>query len=122
MARDIARCHHEKFDGSGYPAGLAGTDIPLCGRIVALADVYDALTTKRVYKPAFSHEAAVAIIREGRGRHFDPDIVDAFEANQARFVAIREQFAVREEQEAQAIARRQAELVLPLVTSGLPRS
>ncbi len=113
MARDIARCHHEKFDGSGYPAGLAGEAIPLCGRIVALADVYDALTTKRVYKPAFSHETAVAIIREGRGRHFDPDIVDAFEANLERFVAIREQFAEREEQEAQAIAQRQAELVLP---------
>ncbi len=112
MARDIARCHHEKFDGSGYPAGLAGEDIPLCGRIVALADVYDALTTKRVYKPAFSHEQAVAIIREGRGRHFDPDIVDAFDANEQRFVAIREQFAQREEQEAEAIAQRQAELVL----------
>ena len=111
MARDIARCHHEKFDGSGYPDGLAGEDIPLCGRIVALADVYDALTTKRVYKPAFSHEKAVAIIREGRGRHFDPDIVDAFEANEERFVAIREQLAQREEQEAQAIAQRQAELV-----------
>ena len=75
MARDIARCHHEKFDGSGYPAGLAGEDIPLCARIVALADVYDALTTKRVYKPAFSHAEAVALIREGRGRHFDPAIV-----------------------------------------------
>ena len=56
MARDIARSHHERFDGTGYPDGLAGDDIPLCGRIVALADVYNALTTKRVYKPAFSHE------------------------------------------------------------------
>ena len=92
--------------------GWRATDIPLCGRIVALADVYDALTTKRVYKPAFSHEKAVAIIREGRGRHFDPDIVDAFEANEERFVAIREQLTRREEQEAQAIAQRQAELVL----------
>lgn len=113
MARDIARCHHEKFDGSGYPNGLAGEDIPLCARIVALADVYDALTTRRVYKPAFSREKAVAIIREGRGRHFDPDIVDAFEANEERFVAIRTQLAQREEHEVQAIAQRQAELALP---------
>ncbi|MGO9111476.1 MAG: HD domain-containing phosphohydrolase [Thermoguttaceae bacterium] len=113
MAREIARCHHEKFDGSGYPNGLAGEEIPLCGRIVALADVYDALTTKRVYKPAFSHEKAAAIIREGRSRHFDPDIVDAFEANEARFVAIWNELAEREEQEAQAIAQRQAALVLP---------
>jgi putative two-component system response regulator len=112
MARDIARCHHEKFDGSGYPNGLSGEEIPLCGRIVALADVYDALTTKRVYKPAFSHDKAVAIIRAGRSRHFDPDIVDAFEANEARFMAIRGQFDRREEQEAQAIAQRQVELVL----------
>ncbi len=113
MAREIARCHHETFDGSGYPNGLAGEEIPLCGRIVALADVYDALTTKRVYKPAFSHEKAAAIIREGRSRHFDPDIVDAFEANEARFVAIWNELAEREEQEAQAIAQRQAALVLP---------
>jgi len=113
MAREIARCHHEKFDGSGYPNGLAGVDIPLCGRIVALADVYDALTTKRVYKPAFSHEEAAAIIREGRGRHFDPDIVDAFEANEEQFVAICEKFGQREEQEAEAIAQRQAEVALP---------
>ena len=81
-------------------------------RIVALADVYDALTTKRVYKPAFSHEEAVAIIREGRGRHFDPDIVNAFDANEERFVAIREQFARREEEEAEAIQKRTEELVL----------
>jgi putative two-component system response regulator len=113
MARDIARHHHEKFDGSGYPDGLKGEDIPLCARIVALADVYDALTTKRVYKPAFSRDKAVAIIREGRGRHFDPDIVDAFEANEERFVAIREQLARREEQETELIAQRQVELVPP---------
>ena len=110
MARDIARCHHEKFDGSGYPNGLAGEQIPLCARIVALADVYDALTTKRVYKPAFSHEKAVAIIREGRGRHFDPDIVDAFEAAESQFVAIGEQLDKREEQEAPAIAQEAPEV------------
>jgi len=98
MARDIAGSHHEKFDGSGYPHGLAGQNIPLCGRIVALADVYDALTTKRVYKDAFSHEKARGIILEGRGKHFDPAIVDAFLANERRFSAIRESFGDFEEE------------------------
>ena len=111
MAREIARHHHEKFDGTGYPDGLAGENIPLCARIVALADVYDALTTKRVYKDAFSHEKAVAIIREGRSRHFDPDIVDAFEANLDRFVEILKELTDRDEHEAQAIAARESELV-----------
>ena len=92
MARDIAFSHHEKFDGSGYPHGLRGEDIPLCGRIVAIADVYDALTTARVYKPAYSHEVAKNIILEGIGKHFDPEIVDAFIANEDRFVEIKEQF------------------------------
>lgn len=78
MARDIALSHHEKWDGSGYPLGIAGMDIPLSGRLVAVADVYDALTTKRVYKDAFSHEKAFEIIVDDRGRHFDPDVVDAF--------------------------------------------
>jgi putative two-component system response regulator len=78
MARDIAWTHHEKFNGSGYPRGLRGKQIPLCGRIVAVADVYDALTTKRVYKEAYSHETAFSIIIEGRGNHFDPDVVDVF--------------------------------------------
>ena len=90
MARDIALSHHEKFDGSGYPYGLKGDQIPLCGRIVAMADVYDALTTKRVYKPAFSHEKSRSIILEGSGRHFDPAIVDAFVQNEAKFIAIRQ--------------------------------
>lgn len=93
MARDIAFSHHEKFDGSGYPHGLSGQDIPLCGRIVALADVYDALTTKRVYKAAFSHEKARSIIIEGSGKHFDPAIVDAFVAHEDKFVAIRDRLA-----------------------------
>ncbi len=77
-ARDIAHCHHEKWDGSGYPCGLSGEDIPLSARIMAVADVYDALTCKRVYKPSMSHEMATDIIREGRGTHFDPVIVDGF--------------------------------------------
>ena len=112
MARDIARSHHERFDGTGYPDGLAGENIPLCGRIVALADVYDALTTKRVYKPAFSHEKARAIILKEMGTHFDPDIVGAFLENEDSFIAIAEQFAAREEFEAKALREPQAELAL----------
>ena len=78
MGREIAASHHEKWDGTGYPNGLAGEKIPLSGRLMALADVYDALRSPRVYKPAFSHEKAMSIICEGKGKHFDPDIVDAF--------------------------------------------
>ena len=93
MARDIALTHHENFDGSGYPNGLAGDDIPLCGRIVALADVYDALTTKRVYKDAYSHDVAKSMILEEAGRHFDPRIVDAFLETEDQFRAIQQQFS-----------------------------
>ena len=78
VAREIAHTHHEKWDGSGYPQGLIGDAIPLSGRLMALADVYDALISKRVYKPAFSHEKAKAIILEGEGTHFDPDVIAAF--------------------------------------------
>ncbi|MCL2641230.1 MAG: response regulator [Phycisphaerales bacterium] len=78
MARDIAASHHERFDGQGYPDGLAGEQIPLAARIFALADVYDALVSKRVYKPGFTHDVAKKIIRDGRGTQFDPDVVDAF--------------------------------------------
>ena len=88
MARDIAATHHERWDGSGYPAGLRGNAIPLCGRIVALADVYDALTSKRVYKSAMNHATARSIILEGSGKHFDPAIVQAFLAREADFIAI----------------------------------
>jgi putative two-component system response regulator len=77
-AREIAYSHQEKWDGSGYPEGLVGPIIPFSARLMAVADVYDALISKRVYKPPFPHEKAVEIIREGRGKHFDPEIVDAF--------------------------------------------
>jgi putative two-component system response regulator len=97
MARDIAQSHHEWFDGSGYPDGLVGDDIPLCGRIVALADVYDALRTKRVYKPAFTHAKAREVILDGLETHFDPDVVAAFLQNEGRFVDIFERFAARNE-------------------------
>lgn len=77
-ARDIAETHQEKWDGSGYPRGLKGDQIPISGRIMAIADVYDALISKRVYKAPFPHKTAVATIVDGRGSHFDPDMVDAF--------------------------------------------
>ncbi|WP_334154829.1 HD-GYP domain-containing protein [Tepidimonas sp.] len=78
MARDIAWTHHEKWDGSGYPRGLVGEAIPKAGRIVALADVFDALTSVRPYKRAWPVKEAVALLREQRGRHFEPRLVDAF--------------------------------------------
>ena len=78
IAREIAYTHQEKWDGTGYPQGLSGEEIPLSGRLMAVADVYDALISRRVYKPPMPHSKAVAIIEEGRGVHFDPDVVDAF--------------------------------------------
>lgn len=90
VARDIAYSHHEHWDGSGYPEGLAGHDIPLAARIMALADVYDALTTERPYKPAFSHARAVQMINTGRGTHFDPAVVSAFRALGDEIAAIAE--------------------------------
>ena len=93
MAHDIALSHHEKYDGTGYPYGLAGDQIPLCGRIMAVADVYDALRSKRVYKPAFSHKAAKTVILDGSGKHFDPDVVAAFAACESEFVSIGDQHA-----------------------------
>ena len=92
MGRDIAYFHHEKYDGSGYPYGAAAKEIPLPARIVALADVYDALSSKRPYKEPFDHERSKQIILEGRGTHFDPDVVDAFLSREARFVEIRTHF------------------------------
>ncbi|MEG3617136.1 HD domain-containing phosphohydrolase [Magnetovibrio sp. PR-2] len=91
-AREIAVTHHEKWDGSGYPNGLKGDGIPMSGRLMAVADVYDALISKRVYKPAFSHDKAMGIIRDGKGAHFDPDIVDALDAVEAEFQDIAAQF------------------------------
>lgn len=79
IAKDMAKYHHEKWDGTGYPEGLKGDEIPLCARVMAIADVYDALTTRRPYKKAFSHEEAVKIIMEGRGTNFDPILIDVFE-------------------------------------------
>ncbi|MCI5224182.1 MAG: HD domain-containing protein, partial [Candidatus Electrothrix sp. AR4] len=91
-ARDMVGSHHEKYDGAGYPRALAGDDIPLAGRIMAVADVYDALRTKRSYKKAFSHAETMQIMEteEGRGRHFDPDVYDALLCVEQRFKAIAE--------------------------------
>lgn len=93
MAADIARYHHEHFDGHGYPLGLAGEAIPLAARIAALADVYDALTTKRVYKEAFSHDKAVTIIVEGSGTQFDSEVVEAFLEHADEFRTLAETMA-----------------------------
>jgi PAS domain S-box-containing protein len=91
MGREIAFNHHEKWDGSGYPRGLKGEAIPLSARIIALADVYDALTTKRFYKEAFSHGKAKNMIVFLRSKHFDPQIVDAFLAVEDKFNRVREE-------------------------------
>lgn len=77
-ARGLIASHHEKFDGTGYPEGLSGDSVPLPARIMAVADVYDALRSKRVYKPPLSHEAAAEIIFQSAGSHFDPVVVEAF--------------------------------------------
>jgi putative two-component system response regulator len=91
FAKEIAYSHQEKWDGSGYPEGLAGEDIPLSGRLMAIADVYDALISRRVYKEPMSHEEAIDIISQGRDKHFDPDVTDAFlsVAEQCREIAAR---------------------------------
>jgi len=89
LGKEIAYYHHERWDGTGYPSGRRGDQIPLSARIVALPDVYDALTSKRAYKEAISHEEAVRIISSERGTHFDPDVVDGFLAEQETFRRIR---------------------------------
>lgn len=88
LAKEMSHFHHEKWDGTGYPGGLSGENIPLSGRIMALADVYDALISPRVYKQAFPHEVARSLIVELRGKHFDPDVVAAFLAVEEEFMRI----------------------------------
>jgi putative two-component system response regulator len=104
MAADIARCHHEHFDGKGYPSGLCGREIPLAARIVALADVYDALTSTRVYKTAFNAEVARSMIQDESGGHFDPAVVEAFQRRFDDFVAVRERLGSTAAQQDAAIA------------------
>lgn len=93
MAREIALTHHEKWDGSGYPNGLSGENIPVAGRIAALADVFDALTSERPYKNAWTVEEAVELIKENTGKHFDPALVEVFLRELPRIVEIKKAFA-----------------------------
>ena len=104
-AKEIALSHQEKWDGSGYPQGLAGEALPLSARLMAVADVNDALISRRVYKNSVPHEQAVAIIQEGRGVHFDPDITDAFVELQETFHAIAARFADSDDE----MSRKQAQ-------------
>ncbi len=103
MAARIALSHHEKWDGGGYPQGLKGEAIPIEARIVAIADVFDALTSVRPYKPAWEIDKAVRLLVDEKGRHFDPALVDAFIASLPAICAIKERFA-----EAPSPAERQA--------------
>ena len=109
MGREIAFNHHEKWDGSGYPRGLKGEAIPLSARIIALADVYDALTTKRFYKEAYSHAKSKKMIIELKGTHFDPEIVNAFLGVQDTFNRVRQEKLKQEtvliQQPVQALGR-----------------
>jgi putative two-component system response regulator len=92
LGETIAQSHHEKWDGSGYPDSLKGIEIPISSRITAIADVFDALTSKRPYKEPFSVEDALVIIRAGRGSQFDPDVVDAFFAIQDEILTIKKEY------------------------------
>lgn len=109
-AKEITYSHQEKWDGSGYPEGLIGNNIPLSARLMAVADVYDALISARVYKPAYTHENAVEIIRNGRGSHFDPDMVDAFLTLSQEFRRIAKRFADAEPARIAQIDRLAADL------------
>lgn len=97
IAKELVASHHEKWDGSGYPQGLAGSQIPVSARLVAIADVYDALISNKVYKDGVPHDKAVQVIFGERGGHFDPDMVDAFIEVQDEFAAIASRFADTEE-------------------------
>lgn len=97
IGKEISYHHHEKWDGSGYPKGLKGEEIPLSARLVALADVYDALTSDRIYKKAYTHQKAKEILLAERGRHFDPDVVDAFLLHENDFMSVRNAMQRRDE-------------------------
>ena len=103
FAREIAHSHQEKWDGTGYPEKLSGEDIPLSARLMAVADVYDALISRRAYKPAFSHAQALEVMRQGRGTHFDPDVLDAFFAVETEFARIAEACRDAEEEESASV-------------------
>jgi putative two-component system response regulator len=96
-AKEIAVGHHEKWDGSGYPKGLSGSEIPISARLMAIADVYDALRSQRCYKPPFDHEKSIAIMQKGRGTHFDPLAFDAFSRCEQRIIEISKRYTDEEE-------------------------
>jgi len=126
MAREIALSHHERWDGAGYPTGLKGEDIPLAARIVSIADVYDAMRMKRVYKPARSHEECVEIIRSEAGKQFDPHLVEVFLSIQHQFQEISQRFGEKLDETAARPAgparmtTDQAQLVAAVVHSSAP--
>jgi putative two-component system response regulator len=121
MARDIALSHHERWDGRGYPEGLKGDQIPLAARIVTIADVYDALTSRRVYRDALSHAQAKELILQQRGLHFDPDVVEAFLKTERQFITIRERFKDDErERSLESKKLAQANSTTALIESQLP--
>jgi putative two-component system response regulator len=97
MSATVALCHHEKWDGSGYPRGLKGEDIPIEARIATLADVFDALTSKRVYKPSFSLDETMGIIDRDAGKHFDPKVVEAFRRSLSSITEIMTKYAPRDD-------------------------
>lgn len=107
FAKEIAYSHHERWDGTGYPEGLRGEQIPISGRLMAIADVYDALISRRIYKPPLSHVEAVSIIRGGEGKHFDPHITDAFVELQDEFFAIASTY-VDSDEDLQSLKARRA--------------
>ena len=114
MATEIAMTHHEKYNGTGYPNGLAGTEIPLCGRIVALADFYDAVTSERVYKRAYSHARVCRMIQAETGSHFDPEIARVFLEHAEKFNRIRTSFRQVANQ-AEKVGRPLPKIVSPVV-------
>ena len=111
IAKEIAYGHQEKWDGSGYPEGLKGDVIPISARLMAVADVYDALISRRVYKDSMSHDKAISIIEEGKGSHFDPDMVDAFLAIQDEIKSIAARYADSDAD--MDVKRKQLELLMP---------
>jgi putative two-component system response regulator len=97
FAKELALSHHEKWNGKGYPKGLSETQIPLSARMVALADVYDALISNKIYRQGMSHDAAIGVIFGERGQHFDPDVVDAFMELTVEFEEVAKRFADTEQ-------------------------
>ena len=118
IAREIAYSHHEKWDGGGYPEGQAGDDIPIAARLMTVADVYDALISRRVYKPDMPHQQAVTIIMQGKGNHFDPDLVDAFLDIADQFQAIARRFADDPQMMQDKLRRLEAALVEETIVLG----